>query len=149
MSGVLRSGRLAAAAGVNVATLRYYERRGLLPDPQRSLGGHREYGPDAVRTLRTIKAAQRLGFTLDEIAGLLDLGAHRRPRSGLRAAARAKLADVDARIADLTAVRATLLDVLDAGCRDLQACACTPSCPIPFPSLHRPEIADGARTDGP
>lgn len=138
MTGALRSGQLAGAAGVNVQTLRYYERRGLLPDPQRSLGGHREYGPDALRVLRTIKAVQQLGFTLDEIAALLDLGSHRGPRPGLRAAAQAKLADVDAKIADLTAVRATLLDVLDAGCTDLDTCSCAPACPIPFRALAHP-----------
>ncbi|MBW0116130.1 MerR family transcriptional regulator [Pseudonocardia abyssalis] len=138
MTGALRSGQLAAAAGVSVQTLRYYERRGLLPDPQRSLGGHREYGPDALRVLRTIKAVQQLGFTLDEITDLLDLGSHRGPRPGLRAAARAKLADVDTKIADLTAVRATLLDVLDAGCTDLDTCSCAASCPIPFRALAHP-----------
>jgi MerR family mercuric resistance operon transcriptional regulator len=57
----LRSSQVAAAAGVNVQTLRYYERRGLLSEPQRSLGGHRLYPPEAVTTLQVIKAAQRLG----------------------------------------------------------------------------------------
>ncbi|WP_244187727.1 MerR family transcriptional regulator [Streptomyces regalis] len=59
----LRSGQVAEAAGVNVQTLRYYERRGLLAEPERSNGGHRLYGEDAVTALRVIKAAQRLGFT--------------------------------------------------------------------------------------
>ena len=61
----LRSGELAEVAGVNRQTLRYYERRGLLPQPERSLGGHRQYPPQAVTTLKAIKAAQQLGFTLD------------------------------------------------------------------------------------
>lgn len=148
MSGALRSGQLASAAGVNVQTLRYYERRGLLPDPQRSLGGHREYGQDALRALRTIKAVQQLGFTLDEIAQLLDLGAHRGPRPGLRAAARAKLAEVDAKIADLAAIRSTLLDVLAAGCTDLTTCSCLPSCPIPFVTLAHPDADTGADAAG-
>ncbi|HZG92153.1 MAG TPA: MerR family transcriptional regulator [Pseudonocardia sp.] len=129
----MRSGELAAAAGVNVQTLRYYERRGLLPEPDRSLGGHRDYGADAVRVLRVVKAAQRLGFTLDEITELLAVGRHR--GAGLRERARSRLADVDARIADLQAVRATLVDVLDAGCADLVECSCVPGCPIPFPDL--------------
>lgn len=72
MSDGLRSGELAAAAGVNVQTLRYYERRGLLDEPDRTLGGHRVYAPDAVIVLRVIKAAQRLGFTLDDVADLLE-----------------------------------------------------------------------------
>lgn len=124
----LRSGRLAEAAGVNHQTLRYYERRGLLPEPERTLGGHRLYPPEALTLLRVIKAAQRLGFTLGEISELLD--ARREP--GLRARAEAKLAEVEARIADLGVVRDTLRTALDHGCEDLAACAHSPSCPIPF-----------------
>ncbi len=62
----LRSGQVTHAAGVNVTTLRYYERRGLLDEPDRTLGGHRLYPPETVTMLRIIKAAQRLGFTLEE-----------------------------------------------------------------------------------
>ncbi|WP_446214793.1 MerR family transcriptional regulator [Micromonospora sp. IBHARD004] len=61
---LLRSGAVAAAAGVHPQTLRYYERRGLLAAPDRSLGGHRRYPAEVVTVLRVIKAAQRLGFTL-------------------------------------------------------------------------------------
>ena len=67
----LRSGQVATAAGVNIETLRYYERRGLLREPHRSLGGHRLYPPETVTLMRVIKAAQRLGFTLEEVAELL------------------------------------------------------------------------------
>lgn len=67
----LRTSQLADAAGVNIQTLRYYERRGLLAEPDRTLGGHRLYPQDAVTVLRVIKAAQRLGFTLEEVADLL------------------------------------------------------------------------------
>lgn len=67
----LRRGELAASAGVNIQTLRYYERRGLLREPDRSVGGHRRYTPEALTTLRVMKAAQRLGFTLNEVADLL------------------------------------------------------------------------------
>jgi MerR family mercuric resistance operon transcriptional regulator len=76
MMAGLRSGQVAAAAGVNLQTLRYYERRGLLAEPERSLGGHRIYPEQAVTVLRVIKAAQRLGFTLDEIAKLIEAGRH-------------------------------------------------------------------------
>jgi DNA-binding transcriptional MerR regulator len=100
----LRSGQVAAAAGVNVETLRYYERRGLLAEPGRSPGGHRMYPREAVTVLRVIKAAQRLGFTLDEVADLLDVGRHRhrsapgrRARdAGLQERAQAKLVEVEA-----------------------------------------------------
>ena len=71
MTAALRTGELATAAGVNLQTLRYYERRGLLAEPERSLGGHRLYPPETVTALRVIKAAQRLGFTLEEVADLL------------------------------------------------------------------------------
>lgn len=67
----LRSGQLADAAGVNPQTLRYYERRGLLSEPERTLGGHRLYPPEAVTVLRAIKAAQWLAFTLEEISDLV------------------------------------------------------------------------------
>jgi DNA-binding transcriptional MerR regulator len=77
----VRPAEVAAAAGVNPQTLRYYERRGLLDEPVRSLGGHRMYPTEAVTTLRVIKAAQRLGFTLAEISELLDAARHRHARS--------------------------------------------------------------------
>ncbi|HEY9369123.1 MerR family transcriptional regulator [Streptomyces sp.] len=98
MSSGLRSGQVAEAASLNIQTLRYYERRGLLAEPERSNGGHRLYGEDAVTALRVIKAAQRLGFTLDEVAELLEAGRHRhgRPVAGLQERAAAKLAEVDA-----------------------------------------------------
>ncbi|WP_054815651.1 MerR family transcriptional regulator [Nocardia arizonensis] len=130
----LRSGELAAAAGVNLQTLRYYERRGLLAEPERSPGGHRQYPEQAVTVLRVIKAAQRLGFTLDEVADLLEgtRYGHRRPDAGLRARATAKLAEVDAELAELTAVRDTLRAALAAGCEDLIECSESPCCPVPF-----------------
>jgi MerR family transcriptional regulator, mercuric resistance operon regulatory protein len=145
MSRALRSGQLAKAAGVNVQTLRYYERRGLLPDPQRSLGGHREYGPEAVTVLRVIRALARLGFTLDEISELIEVGSHHGPRPGLRAAATAKLAEVESKLAHLQQVRATLSDVLTAGCSDLAECTCTPGCPIPFADIDPGDATQGAR----
>lgn len=121
----LRAGEVAAAAGVNLQTLRYYERRGLLAAPARTTGGHRLYPPETVSRLRSIKAAQRLGFTLAEIVGLLRPG-----RGDLQKQTAHKLAEVDARIAELTAARDTLQAALHAGCRDLDTCAHTPRCPL-------------------
>lgn len=141
MSGGLRSGQVARAAGVTLQTLRYYERRGLLSEPSRSLGGHRRYPPEAVTTLRMIKAAQRLGFTLEEIAELLEAGAHRHGRrrdAGLRARVQAKLAEVERKLANLTVIRDTLRQAITAGCDDLVACAGTPRCPLPFSGLASP-----------
>ncbi|WP_063065302.1 MerR family transcriptional regulator [Nocardia violaceofusca] len=128
----LRTGELAAAAGVNTQTLRYYERRGLLAEPQRTLGGHRLYPEEAVTVLRMIKAAQRLGFSLDEVADLLSGTGHHRRDAGLRTRVHAKLAEVDAKLAELGAVRGTLRAALAAGCEDLLACSESPSCPVPF-----------------
>ncbi|MGC4939226.1 MerR family transcriptional regulator [Kribbella sp. DT2] len=134
----LRSGQVADAAGVNLQTLRYYERRGLLAEPDRSPGGHRLYPPEAVTVLRVIKAAQRLGFTLEEISDLLEAGRHRhgkKPDEGLQARARDKLVDVEAKIADLTVIATSLRTALDAGCDDLIDCAHSPTCPLPFADL--------------
>ncbi|MEU5906612.1 MerR family transcriptional regulator [Micromonospora sp. NPDC047467] len=128
----MRSGQLADAAGVNPQTLRYYERRGLLRAPRRSPGGHRLYPSESVTRLRVIKTAQRLGFTLDEVTDLLDAGRRRRSGAGLSARVTAKLAEVEGRLADLTAVRDTLREAISAGCDDLVACAGSPCCPLPF-----------------
>lgn len=136
----LRSGELAEAAGVNLQTLRYYERRGLLAEPARTLGGHRLYPAEALTRLRVIKTAQRLGFTLGEVAELVDLGTHRhgrRPDTGLQRRASAKLTEIENRIADLRVIAETLRAAVDAGCDDLAACATSSRCPLPFADLDR------------
>ena len=127
----LRSGEVAEQAGVNIQTLRYYERRGLLAEPHRSNGGHRLYPPDTVALLQVIKAAQRLGFTLDEVADLLDAGRRRHPSPDLRERALAKIAEIDQKIADLTTIRTSLTEVVDARCDSLTNCTCA-DCPIPY-----------------
>lgn len=131
----LRAGQVAEAAGVNRETLRYYERRGLLGHPDRSPGGHRLYDEQAVVTLRVIKAAQRLGFTLDEVADLIEVGKRRNRDSGLQARAAEKLAEVEQRIEDLRLIRENLVAAIDAGCDDLHECAGSDCCPIPFVDL--------------
>jgi DNA-binding transcriptional MerR regulator len=100
---------VAAGAAVNPQTLRYYERRGLLPEPVRSPGGYRAYPAEAVRRVRFIKRAQDLGFTLVEVASLLDL-VEGGPDScdQARVMALEKIADLERRIADLQALRAGL-----------------------------------------
>ena len=101
---------LARSAGVGVETVRYYQRRGLLPDPrpQRTgVSGIRHYGPDEARRLRFIRSAQTAGFTLEEIAELLRLDASGdRPRA--REMARARIAELDAKIAELKKARQSL-----------------------------------------
>jgi DNA-binding transcriptional MerR regulator len=128
----MRINEVAQAAGVNRETLRYYERRGLLEQPDRSPGGHRLYDERAVQTLRIIKAAQRLGFTLEEVADLIEVGRRRGRDAGLQARAREKLIEVEARMADLETIRTNLLAALDAGCDDLHQCATSDCCPLPF-----------------
>ena len=142
MSGALRPGQVADAVGVNVETLRYYERRGIIAEPARSLGGHRLYPEETVTTLRVIKAAQNLGFTLEEVADLLEAGRHRHggARGGLQDRTEAKLAEVEQKIADLQVIRASLIAARDAGCDDLVQCAASDCCPIPFVQIAtRPE----------
>ncbi len=139
MSTALRSSQVADAAGVNVQTLRYYERRGIIAEPARSPGGHRLYPAETVTTLRIIKAAQRLGFTLEEVAELLEAGTHHHDgSSGLAARTDAKLAEVDQKIADLQVIRASLLAAREAGCNDLALCAQSACCPIPFVQISSP-----------
>ena len=144
MSTGLRAGQVARAVGVNIETLRYYERRGIIPKPDRSLGGHRVYGDDTVTVLRVIKAAQRLGFSLDEVAELLDAGRHHHGApAGLQSRTDAKLAEISERIADLEVIRDSLIAARDAGCDDLIQCADEECCPIPFVQLGtRPESSN-------
>lgn len=108
-------GQLADAAGVPTDTVRYYERRGLLAKPHRTVGGYRDYDPEAVQRLRALRKAQALGFTLDEADDLLalshDLGAD---AEAVRDRAQAKIGAVDARIADLQRTRDALARLVDA-----------------------------------
>jgi Hg(II)-responsive transcriptional regulator len=105
----MRTGEVAERAGVNVQTLRYYERRGLLPEPARGESGYRVYGPDAVSTVRFVKRAQELGFALRDAQALLALAAGG-PEScdAARELADEKIAELDRRIADLHAMRDSL-----------------------------------------
>lgn len=142
----LRAGEVATRAGVNLQTLRYYERRGILASPDRTSGGHRLYDDGTVLLLRVIKAAQALGFTLDEVAELVDAGSHaHRRRAHLADHARAKLAQVREKIAALQQIEATLQQTIDAGCDDLSVCALEENCPIPFASISGAEGSGQSR----
>jgi MerR family mercuric resistance operon transcriptional regulator len=100
-------GAFAKEAGVNVETIRFYQRKGLLPEPRKPRGGIRRYGANDVARLRFVKASQALGFRLDEIAGLLRLedGTH---CEDARVLAEKKLADVRAKLRDLRRIEAAL-----------------------------------------
>jgi MerR family transcriptional regulator, mercuric resistance operon regulatory protein len=107
----LTIGQLAEAAGVSVETVRYYQRRGLLREPARPLGGIRRYSLGDVKRIRFIKRAQQLGFSLEEVGKLLQLEDGRSCRETERLAEQ-KLALVEARIADLQRLRKTLKELI-------------------------------------
>lgn len=113
----LTIGRLAKLAEVNIETFRYYERRGLLPDPPRTEAGYRQYDMASVVRLRFIKEAQGLGFSLDEIADLLAMRVDTNTTCDeVRHRAERKLADVASKIDFLQAIRATL-ETMIAACQ--------------------------------
>lgn len=101
----MKIGDLARAGGVSVETIRFYQRRGLLAEPQRSVGARR-YSDSDLERLRSIRAAQTAGFTLDEIGTLL--GLEHDDRAAARALAEARIAAIDEKIATLQTMRAAL-----------------------------------------
>lgn len=107
----LTIGVLAEAAEVNVETIRFYQRKRLMQEPDRPLGGIRRYGEPHLARVRFIKSAQRLGFSLDEIGDLLKLedGAH---CTEAREQAERKLADVRSRLADLRRIEVALHELV-------------------------------------
>lgn len=116
-------GALARATGVNLETIRYYERIGLMPLPGRSESGYRLYGEAAARRLAFIRRGRELGFGIDEIRGLLALAAHpEQPCGEADVLVRAHIAEVDARIRDLQALRDELAGL--AGCASTEAAHC-------------------------
>jgi DNA-binding transcriptional MerR regulator len=124
----MRSGELARAGGVNVETLRYYERRGLLAEPPRLASGYREYPPEALSRLRLVKQAQALGLTLAEIAGLLTLRPHAEVTCGdMEARIRSKINELDSKLTALTSLRGSLERLLCECCDSRQAAAKCPA----------------------
>jgi len=106
-------GGLAKAAGVGVETVRYYQRRGLLPEPARPPGEVRRYGDEDVKRLRFIRSAQGAGFTLNEIKELIDLDASD-DRARARELAQARVAAIEKKIAELSAARDALAGLATA-----------------------------------
>ncbi len=110
MSQALTIGKLAAAANVGVETIRFYQRQGLLPEPPRPLGGIRTYPLSLVARVEFIKRVKRVGFTLREIAELLNLGGgHCKEVQEL---AEVKLENIEAKLKDLAVMRAALSELL-------------------------------------
>jgi MerR family mercuric resistance operon transcriptional regulator len=107
----LTIGRLARASGIGVETVRFYERQGLLPLPDRTASGYRQYAPETVHRLAFIRRAKQLGFSLAEIAELLDLEEVQGERARVKALAEHKLAQIDRRIEELRRMRGALADL--------------------------------------
>jgi Hg(II)-responsive transcriptional regulator len=141
----LTIGQLANGAGVNLQTVRYYERRGLMAAPARTRSGYRQYPPDALARLRFIKRAQNLGFSLAEIRGLLELRIAR-PSSvacdRVLAATEAKVALVERKIRELQRLKRSL-DRLLAACR-----ARTPTGDCPILQAIESRAREAEPTDG-
>ena len=112
---VLAIGELSRRTGVNIETIRYYERINMMPHPPRTSSGRRVYGEVETRTLAFIRRARELGFTLDEIRALLALAAEGGHQAcvEVRDLAARHLADVRAKIADLKAMEGLLADAVD------------------------------------
>ncbi len=126
-SEILSTSEVAERAGVNVQTVRYYERRGLLPEPPRSKRGHRQYGTEHVDRIRFVKRAQDLGFTLDEAEELLQLRVTPdADRADVRARAEAKIEEVRDRIRDLQRIETTLEELVEK----CEGHGSTSACPI-------------------
>ncbi len=112
----MKIGELAHKADVNIDTVRYYERQGLLPEPQRLRSGYRQYASGDVSRLRFVRRAKALGFRLQEIRDLLELSSHReRDMAGMKTAAMEKLDDVEQKLTELTRIRDGL-KILVASC---------------------------------
>lgn len=119
----LTIGRVAAAAGVNVETIRYYQRRGLLEEPAKPLGAYRNYPPEMVKRVCFIKRAQALGFTLGDVAGLLQLN-DSDACSKTRCLAARKLSLIEQKMAELVTMRDALAELLGQCDRKLKRGAC-------------------------
>ncbi len=134
-SGSLSIGQLAKRAGVGVETVRYYEREGLLVEPQRRQSGYRQYQSDTVDRLLFIRRAKELGFTLKEIKELLSLRVdEEKTCADVRQQAEAKIADIEDRIRSLQRMKRALVQVT----RQCSGNGPTSDCPI-LESIERKE----------
>ena len=127
MTKTLRTGQVAKAAGVNVETLRFYERRGILKEPERRSSGYREYPVETVRIVRFIKRSQELGFTLEEIQELLALREDDSRTCGeVRDAATVKICEIEEKVRKLQSMKRALAVLVKSCVGD----ASSRECPI-------------------
>jgi len=124
-TGHITTSELAKRGGVNLETIRYYERVGLLAKPPRSRGGYRQFSPESVRRVRFIKRAQELGFSLREIKELLTLRiAAGSTRADVRKRAEAKIVDIEAKVQHLRAMKKALVRLRESCCGSGPASDC-------------------------
>jgi MerR family transcriptional regulator, mercuric resistance operon regulatory protein len=122
----MRRGELAQRSGCNIETVRFYEKRGFLPSPPRTAGGHRDYAPEHLKRLTFIRRSRELGFTLHEVRNLLDLVDGKDwTCAEVRAMTLEHLADVQSKIADLDRI-ARILQDMAAQCDG----GAVPACPV-------------------
>lgn len=125
-SGPLKRAELASRSGCNIETIRYYEKVGMLPDPPRSVAGYRLYGDQHVARLRFILRARELGFSLEDIRGLLDLvDGGTQTCAEVKARTERHLDDVRSRIADLRRIERVLAQTAQQCSGDM-----VPECPV-------------------
>ncbi len=123
----ITTSELAKRGGVNLETIRYYERVGLLPKPPRSGAGYRQFSPESVRRVRFIKRAQELGFSLKEIKELLALRiAPGSTRADVRKRAETKIVDIEGKVQHLRAMKKALVRLTESCCGS----GPTSDCPI-------------------
>ena len=124
MPQTLTIGRLAKQAAVGIDTFRFYERRGLLPEPPRTAAGYRLYTNDTIARIRFIRRAKLLGFNLDEIGNLLNLHDRGGQKSAVKQLTQRKLDQIDAKIADLSKIRDVLRELASecSGTGDVNGC---------------------------
>ncbi|MEE4185822.1 MAG: heavy metal-responsive transcriptional regulator [Gammaproteobacteria bacterium] len=135
----LTIGRVAKLAGVGIDTVRFYERRGLLPEARRSAAGYRQYAAGTIDRLQFIRRAKALGFSLEEIGTLLDLQDNGGSKSAVKAITARKLAQIDAKLADLSRMRSVLHNLHQdcsgagnvCGCPIIDALAHADDLPLP------------------
>ena len=138
----LKIGQLARQGGVNLQTIRYYEREGLLPKAPRLPSGYRMFSEQAVRRLNFIKEAQELGFSLAEIRELLSIQLDpARDSSRVKELARNKIADIETKVRTLQAMRRVLTRLVDA----CPGCGPSSDCPI-LESMDQKDSARKGRT---
>ena len=138
----LTTGQLAKQAKVNVQTVRYYERRGLLPEPPRRESGYRQYSQDSAARIEFVKRAQVLGFSLTEISELLSMRTSSDAAcADVKRRAEAKVADIEEKIRDFRRMKEALVDLISA----CEGRGSTSECPI-LDALSNTEVDLDARS---